>query len=84
MQEQLETATGHYARTRALLLAAINEFDKGLKVANPDAIIDSNEWRATLIDRAHELEKILDPQPRATKGGVKYSADTRLLNEAKR
>jgi hypothetical protein len=82
--ERLATAVGHYARSRSLLIAAINEFDKGYKVANPDAVLDSKEWRATLIDRAEELQKILDPQPRVTRGGVKFDADSRLLNEAGR
>ena len=80
--ERLASAVGHYARARSLLIAAVNEFDKGYKIANPEAILDSKEWRATLIDRADELRKILDPQPRVTRGGVKFDADSRLLNEA--
>ena len=82
--ERLATAVGHYARARSLLIAAINEFDKGYKIANPDSVLDSKEWRVTLIDRAEELQRILDPQPRVTRGGVKYEADSRLLNEAGR
>ena len=80
--EKLANAVGHYARARSLLIAAVNEFDKGYKIANPDAILDSKAWRGTLIDRAEELQKVLDPQPRVTRGGVKFSADPRLLNEA--
>jgi hypothetical protein len=77
-------AVAHYARSRALLVSAINEFDKGRKLAKPDDLLDSNRWRATLIDRAEDLERVLDPQPRATKGGIKFEADSRLLPEAKR
>lgn len=77
-------AVAHYARSRALLVAAINEFDKGRKLAKPDELIDSTKWRNTLIDRAEDLERVLDPQPRATKGGLKFEADPRLLPEAKR
>jgi len=80
--EKLATAAGHYARSRSLLIAAVNEFDKAYKIANPDAILDSKMWRETLIDRAEELQKVLDPQPRVTRGGVRFEGDSRLLNEA--
>jgi hypothetical protein len=77
-------AVAHYARSRALLVSALNEFDKGRKLARPDELIDSTKWRNTLIDRAEDLERVLDPQPRATRGGIKFEADPRLLPEAKR
>ncbi len=82
--EVLAEATGHYSRARSLLLAAINEFDAGYRVADPSALLDAKKWRASLVDRATELERVLDPQPKASKGGVKFNADKRLLNEAKR
>ena len=77
-------AVAHYARSRALLVASINEFDKARKLAKPDELLDATKWRSTLIDRAEDLERVLDPQPRATKGGIKFEADPRLLPEAKR
>jgi len=77
-------AVAHYARSRALLVASINEFDRARKLANPDELLDATKWRSTLIDRAEDLERVLDPQPRATKGGIKFEADPRLLPEAKR
>jgi hypothetical protein len=77
-------AIAHYARSRALLVAAVNEFDKARKLAKPDELLDASAWRTTLIDRAEDLERVLDPQPRATKGGIKFEADPRLLPEAKR
>jgi len=80
--ERLSTAVGHYARARSLLNAAIREFDKGYQLANPDALLNSAEWRKDLVDRATELERVLDPQPRITRSGVKYNADNRLLHEA--
>lgn len=78
--EKMAEATGHYARTRSLLIAAIREWDKGVTTASPDGIINSSKWRAKLEGLTHDLEVILDPQPRITRGGVKYDADTRLLN----
>jgi hypothetical protein len=82
--ERLAAAVGHYARARSLILAAIREFDSGKRLATPDVLLDSAEWRSSLIDRATELEKVLDPQPRLTNGGVRYQPDTRLLGEANR
>ena len=81
--ENLASAVGHYARARSLLIEAIREFDRGHRIAEPDALLDSKRWRTSLLDRAQELERVLDPQPRVTRGGVKFQADKRLLNEAK-
>jgi len=82
-QETISAASGHYSRARSLLIAAIREFDQGLALVDPDAILDAGAWRSSIIDRASELEHVLDPQPRVSKGGVKYGADTRLLNQGK-
>ena len=80
--EELASAIGHYARARSLLIAAVREFDKGLKQANPDILIDSKEWRNSILDRAEDLEKVLSPQPHATERGVYFNPDSRLLGEA--
>lgn len=82
--ERLGMATGHYARARSLLAAAVREFDAAVKLGSPDMIIDSKAWRAEILDRAEDLDRVLDPQPRVNKGGVHFKADTRLLNEATR
>lgn len=82
--EELSVAMGHFSRARSLLVKAVQEFDLGTRHANPDSLVDSGAWRNSLIDRAQELDKVLDPQPRDTKGGVKYGADSRLLDEANR
>jgi len=81
-QEESAEAVAHYARSRALLISAIHEFDTARKIAKADELLDSTKWRNTLIDRAEDLERVLDPQPKATKGGIKFSADPRLLPEA--
>lgn len=82
--EDLQTAIGHFARARSLLIAAVNEFDRGTGLVDPEAIMDVQRFRATLLDRSEELERILDPQPRVTRSGVQYSPDVRLLGEANR
>ncbi len=79
--EDLAVATGHFARSRALLIAAIREFDLGCKVANPDSILDAKAFRGTISTRAEELERILDPQPRVTRGGIRYSPEPALLSK---
>ena len=72
-------AIGHYARARSLLIAAIREFDAGAKIADPSTLLDPTVWRSSLEEKAKELERVLDPQPRITSEGVKFSADHRLL-----
>jgi hypothetical protein len=79
---ELASAVGHYARARSLLIAAVREFDQGLKNANPDVLIDSKEWRNSVLDRAEDLEKVLAPQPATTERGVSFNPDSRLLGEA--
>lgn len=78
----LSKAMGHFSRARNLLIAAVREFDQGLKITNPDALIDSTAWRNSLISRAEELETVLAPQPRVATGGVKYEAQPGLLAES--
>lgn len=75
-------AVAHFSRARSLLIAALKEFDRGAKIASPSELLDTAQWRNTLIDRAEDLDRVLDPQPRATQGGIKFEADSRLLPEA--
>lgn len=82
--EKLATAMGHYGRARSLLVAAIREFDKGFAIVDPNALLDTRMWRDSLLDRADELARLLDPQPRATKGGVKFGAETRGVGDTSR
>ncbi len=74
-------AAGHLARARSLLIAALNEFDAGVAKADPSSLIDTGTFREGIKARAHELDRVLDPQARESETGVKYSADTRLLNQ---
>lgn len=83
-QEQAAEAVAHYARSRALLVAALNEFDQARKLARPDELLDPVKWRNTLIDRAEDLERVLDPQPRATKGGIRFAPDSRLMPDRRK
>jgi len=76
---QQSEAVGHYARARSLLIEALREFDRGNHIASPEAFLDADAFRDTLISRADELERVLDPQPRITKGGVRYNPDSRLI-----
>ena len=82
--EETTQAVAHFALARSLIIAALREFDKGRKIASPSELLDAAQWRNTLIDRAEDLDRVLDPQPRATKGGIRFEADPRLLPEADR
>jgi hypothetical protein len=77
--ENMSIAKGHYARSKALLIEAIREFDMGARRAKPDAVLNSKEWRASLVNRAEELDRFLDPQPRISGTGVKFKAEGALI-----
>ena len=79
---RLGAAMGHFGRARALLNAAVREFDAGLKISSPKPLLDPNSWRNGVIAKARDLEPVLSPQPHPAVGGVRYEADTRLLNDA--
>jgi len=72
-------AIGHFARTRSLLVAALNEFEAGARKADPSSLIDTARFSENIKARARELDRVLDPQARESESGVKYSADERLL-----
>ncbi len=72
-------AIGHYSRARALLIEAIAEFEIGKTVSDPSLIIDSERWRGSLVVRAEELNRIIEPKPRITRSGVEYGANSKLL-----
>ncbi len=79
---RINRAVAHYARARSLLLAAIDEFDKGKNLADPSLLLDDEEWRAEVTRRAKALQKVLAPQPREATAGVALPADNRLLGKS--
>jgi hypothetical protein len=83
-REDADAAVGHFARSRSLLIQAVREFDLGYRLARPDSLIDSASWREGLIQRARDIERVLDPQPRITNRGVQFEPDTRLLGATKK
>ena len=76
---ELSKAVGHWARARTFMLQAIREFDKGNEVVDPDALIDAGELRSRMLDHIHALDRVIDPQPRATEGGVRFDGAPELL-----
>lgn len=77
--ERSAAALGHYARARAMLIEALAEFEEGKRLANPDLLIDSEQWRLTVVSRAEELNRVLDPKPKVTRSGVRYKAHKRFI-----
>ncbi len=78
-KERSNAAIGHYARARAMLVEALAEFEQGRKFARPDMLLDSEEWRLSIISRTEELNRILDPRPRVSRDGVRFQANKLLI-----
>jgi hypothetical protein len=79
--ERSAAAVGHYARARALLTQALIEFEEGRKLARPDLLLDPEEWRTSVVSRAEELNRVLDPQPRVTRSGARFEATPELIRK---
>ena len=60
----------------------MREFDKGRALVDPNALVDAKVWRAGVLERADELARVLDPQPRATKTGIKFGNETVGIGDA--
>ena len=77
--ERQDAAVGHYARARSLLVEALAEFEQARSVARPDLLLDPEDWRLTIISKTEELNRLLDPQPRVTRSGVRFKASPELI-----
>lgn len=78
-KQRTNAALGHYARARAMLVEALAEFEQGRKYARPDMLVDPEEWRLSVISRTEELNRLIDPKPRVTRGGVQFRANKMLI-----
>lgn len=81
--ERTRGAVGYYARARTMLVEALAEFEQGRKLARPDVLIDSEEWRLTLISLTEQLNRVIDPQPRVTQQGVIFRGNPRMIRREK-
>jgi len=79
----LSKAVGHWSRARALMNVALREFDQGTALVDPDALIDANQLRSEILDKIQILERLIDPQPRASEEGVRYEPMAELLGVKK-
>ncbi len=82
--ERTAAAVGHYARARALLIQALDEFEQGRKIARPDLLLDADEFRIALVSRAEELNRVLDPQPKVTRSGVRFKGSPDLIGDPRK
>ena len=78
-KERSNAAVGHYARARAMLVEALAEFEQARHYARPDMLLDAEEWRLSIISRTEELNRILDPRPRISREGVRFTANKMLI-----
>ena len=79
-RQTLKVGIKHFSTARSLLIKAVQEFDLGLKNANPQILVDVHNWRNTILNCSEDLNRILAPQSRETESGITFSADRRLLN----
>ena len=76
---RISRATAHYARSRSLIITAIDEFDKAKKLADPSLLLNGDQWRAGLVDKAKQMERVIAPRAREADAGVALPGDSRLL-----
>jgi hypothetical protein len=65
------------------MVEALAEFEQGRKYAQPDLLLDTEEWRLTTITLTEQLNRVIDPKPRVTKDGVIFRANPRLVRREK-
>lgn len=80
-EERRAAAVGHYARARSLLLEALAEFERGRRIARPDSLVKADIWRSAIEQRAEELDRLLDPQPRTVRSGARFTESRALLRD---
>ena len=76
-------AAGYYARARTMLVEALSEFEQGRKYARPDVVIDSEEFRLTLISLTEQLNRLVEPRMRVSRDGLQVRANPRLIRREK-
>lgn len=78
-KQRARVAVGYYARARAMLVEALAEFEQGRKTAQPDMLLDSEEWRLSLISLTEQLNRLVDPKPKVTLEGARFTANPRMI-----
>lgn len=76
-------AKGHYARARALLVEALSEFEQAKAIASPDLLLDSKKWQLSVVSRAEELNRVLDPKPLVSRDGARFRASALRVKHRK-
>lgn len=78
-KKRQETAVAHYSRARTMLVAALEEFEQGRRYARPDVLVDSEDWRLKVVSLTEELNRLIDPQVKVTREGVRTKGNPRLI-----
>jgi hypothetical protein len=78
-QARINQASAHFQRAHSLLLAALDEFNRGRKIADPSPLLNIKSWESNLLNTTKGLQQVLAPRPREALVGVKLPADRRLL-----
>lgn len=64
-------AIGHYSKARALLIEAIREFEEGKRIARPDLVVNADDWRSGVDQKANELLRLTNPTVTVTESGIR-------------
>lgn len=78
-KERKNAAVGHYARARSMMVEALKEFEQGRRLARPDLLLDSEDFRLKLISLTEDLNRVIDPKPRITRDGAVFRANPRMV-----
>ncbi len=78
-EQRANAAVAYYSRARTMLVEALAEYEQGKKYARADMLHDSEEFRLTLISLTEQLNKLVDPQIRITRDGIRVRANPRLI-----
>ena len=78
-KQRSNVAVGHYARARAMMVEALKEFEQGRRLARPDLLVDSEDFRLRLVSLTEELNRLVDPKPRVTRQGAVFRANPRMV-----
>lgn len=78
-KQRSNVAIGHYSRARTMMVEALKEFEQGRRLARPDLLLDSEDFRLRLISLTEQLNRVVDPLPKTTRQGAIFTANPRLI-----
>jgi len=72
--ERRAAALGHYSRAKTMLLDALDEFARAEQIAQPNQVLISSAWRASVEMQSRDLDRIINPEARVSVSGARFEA----------